>query len=421
MIWSRKALSKVLLAVAVMTFVGCGGGNGSGGLATSAINLGAPIDGLDAATMASFERGKLIFDKDFRPSEGLGPMYNASSCRACHSTPVGGGSAPRYRNFYLAAAGPTEVLQSPLPGLPSIVVPSFGQGPHVISTFGLEGGRTVIPEQVIIFPVVTAQRNSIPAFGVGRFETISDATIMAMSDPDDADGDGISGRFNRDSAGIGRFGAKSQSNNIELFTRAPLQNQMGITTNPFQGSAGTISLHARGAFLQASSSPNDPTTDNDGVPDPEMSHQDLGDLITYTRLLAPPEKQAFGPDEIAGEVLFEQVGCAKCHVPSIMGSEGPVEAYTDLLIHEMGSELADGIHQGMPQLSAIDPSDTASEFRTAPLWGVSLHAPYLHDGRADTLEEAILLHGGEAASVIAAYQALSLFDRAMIIRFLEAL
>lgn len=419
MMTPRRLAHAAVLAASLLVVGACSGHDGNGGAAAAAMALGTPVAGLDAATLASFERGRIIFEKDFRPSEGLGPLYNATACRSCHSTPTGGGSSPRYRNFYIAAAGPTPSLQSALPGLPSIVIPAYGQGPHLLASFTLEGGRTVIPPTVVVFPVVTAQRNGIPTFGVGRFETVSDATIMSNSDPDDDDGDGISGRFNRDAAGVGRLGVKAQSNNIELFTRAPLQNQMGITTDPFLGSGGTVSIHA--SALQASTSPNDPTTDNDGVPDPELSHNDLGDLITFTRFLAPPMKQPFGPDEMTGEMLFDQVGCTKCHIPSLMGSEGPVEAYTDLLLHDVGPAIADGIHQGMPQASSIDGVDTESEFRTAPLWGVSLHAPYLHDGRVDTLEEAILLHAGEATQVITAYQALSLFDQAMIIRFLEAL
>ena len=252
------------------------------------IQLGDPLPDLTADELAAFERGKLMFEKRFKPSQGLGPLYNATSCSSCHSNPVAGGTADLYRNFYLAQAI-SPMFTVNLPGLPSPVVPAFGSGFHPFTVFTVERGRHVIPSEAFGAPVTSAQRNSIPIFGVGLFEFIGNATILANADPDDADGDGISGRVNNDSAGLGRFGLKAQSNNIEFFTRAPLQNQMGVTSNPFLGAAGTVRL-GHTAAMQVSSSPNDPTTDEDGVPDPEISHRDLGDLIAFSRFLAPPQE-----------------------------------------------------------------------------------------------------------------------------------
>ncbi len=426
MTWrGRFACLALFLGLAGLTTSCGGGGDGSStNFVSQPSNVGQPRAGLSQAELEAFERGKVVFMKDFKPSEGLGPLYNSTSCRSCHSTPVPGGSSPRYRNFYITAIGPPG-LQFPIPGLPSVVVPAYGQGPHLLATFNLQGRRTAIPDTFFGAPVATTQRNAIPIFGVGLFETISDAVIMSNADPDDSDGDGISGRYNTDQGALGRFGVKAQANNIELFTRAPLQNQMGITSNPFQGAAGTVSLRRYGHFnvFQASTNPNDPTTDNDGIPDPEISSQDLGDLIAFTRFLAPPQKRAFGPAETHGEQLFDQVGCTKCHIPSLMGSEGPVEAYTDLLLHDMGPALSDGVSFGVPQLSTIDPVPESSgdEFRTQPLWGVSLTAPYLHDGQADTLVEAIILHGGEADAARQAFLQLSPPDQGDLVLFLEAL
>ena len=206
---------------------------------------------------------------------------------------------------------------------------------------------------------------------------------------------------------------------MELFTRAPLQNQMGVTTNPFLGAAGTVSLGA--APFQVSSGPNEPTVDNDGVPDPELGHDDLGDLIAFTRFLAPPQKVPFDAAALRGEEQFETIGCVACHIPSLPSSRGQVEAYTDLLLHEMGTELADGFNFGVPQVSAISLSGTSQEFRTQPLWGVSLSAPFLHDGRAETLEQAILLHAGEGQESRDAYDALPVAEQADVIAFLEHL
>ena len=146
-------------------------------------------------------------------------------------------------------------------GLPSPVVPAFGSS--INAPFSLQRGRTVIPEFVNSQPVASDQRNGIPVFGTGLFELISDETILANADPDDANEDGISGRANNDGAGMGRFGSKAQANNIELFARAPLFNQMGISSNPVQGLAGTVSL-GHGALMQGTATPNAPTADNEG-------------------------------------------------------------------------------------------------------------------------------------------------------------
>ena len=247
------------------------------------VELGAPLPGLTAEELAAFERGKVLFTKRFKPSEGLGPFYNATACSSCHSTPVVGGGSELYRNFYVAVVDPGfgPVFQSPLLGLPSPIIPAYGTTSSPTHT--LEGGRLRMVSTS--FPIVTAQRNSIPIFGTGLFEFISNATILANADPDDDNNDGISGRTNSDGAGMGRFGQKAQSNSIEFFTRAPLMNQMGITSNPFLGTGGTISL-APGMAPQGTGTPNAPTTDNDGVSDPEISPDDLGDLIAFSRFLA---------------------------------------------------------------------------------------------------------------------------------------
>ena len=377
--------------------------------------VGGPIDGLTPEELAAFERGKLVFERRFKPSEGLGPMYNATSCASCHSKPVTGGAADLYRNFYVAMRGSTS--QIPLAGLISLVVPSFGAG----QTFTLEGGRIVIPDSIGPVPVARAQRNSIPMFGSGMFEFISNATIIANSDPNNTvtPGDTISGRYNTDVAGLGRFGTKAQANSIEIFTRTPMNTQMGITSEPFN--ADVISM-ACSPVAQAGGDPNDPTFDADGIPDPEISRQDLGDLIAFTRFLAPPERvQPMTPQAIIGERTFERLGCVLCHIPSLESSRGPVKAYTDLLIHDMGPDLADGLNIGTPQTSSISNGLTGSEWRTQPLWGVSLVGPWLHDGRAETLFEAIEMHGGEAQSIRDAFMALSTEEQDQVIEFLEHL
>ena len=382
------------------------------------LRFGGPLPDLTADELAAFERGRALFQKRFKPSEGLGPLYNATSCESCHSTPILGGGADLYRNFYVAVWNVTPAFQSNLPGLPSPVVPSFGT--TASARFKLDGQRVRMPETLAGLPITNAQRNSIPIFGVGLFEFVSNATILANADPEDADGDGISGRANADGAGLGRFGQKAQSNNIEFFTRAPLMNQMGITSDPFLGTAGTISL-SHGMAPQGTGTPNAPTSDNDGVPDPEISHQDLGDLIAFSRFLAPPEPKPFDDAARRGEALFTDIGCARCHLPELPSSRGPVRAYTDLLLHDMGPDLADGITFGIPQSSPSSPAGNGSEWRTQPLWGVSHFPPHLHDGRAETLDEAIRWHGGEAAAARARYVGLSADAREDLLTFLRHL
>lgn len=397
----------------------CGSGGGGGGSVNPGTRTppGGPLAGLTADERAAFERGRELFLRRFKPSAGLGPFYNATSCESCHSTPTVGGSAQVYRNFYLAMwndAG-TNV---PLPGLPSAVVPAFGN----TDDFSLVEGRMRIPPDVNGSVPIVAQRNALPIFGTGLFEFVSDATILASTDPEDDDGDGISGRFNTDNGSVGRFGVKAQSNNVELFTRAPLRNQLGITTDPFLGSGGIVS-YGHMLLPQVSTDPNNPTTDNDDVPDPELDRDSLGDLIAFTRFLAPPEPiTPFSAAATRGEARFETLGCTKCHLPELPTSRfGPARAFTDLLLHEMGEDLADNLAFGRPQTSTLSLPNTSKEFRTQPLWGVSLSGPFLHDGRAETLQEAIELHGGEALASRDAFLALDAASRADVIEFLEHL
>src|SRR5262249_12826273 len=152
-----------------------------------------------------------------------------------------------------------------------------------------------------------------------------------------------------------------QSNNIELFTRAPLMNQLGITSDPFDGSGGIVGL----GRPQVSSDPDAPTVDSDGHADPEIDRHDLGDLIAFTRFLAPPEPQPLDTRARQGAALFAEIGCAKCHVPELPTTRfGPIHPYTDLLLHDLGPDLADGLGFGVPQIASLAPPTSASEFRT---------------------------------------------------------
>ena len=200
------------------------------------ISWGAPCPASPPTSWQPSSGGAPCSSDASRPSEGLGPYYNATSCQSCHSTPASGGSSRLYRNFHLARFGDptTRGGQVDLAAQISPILPSFGPStPHPFATFSLNARRHPIPPtgpggQ----PVQVAQRNALPLFGVGLFEFVTDATLVSLSDPEDLDGDGISGRFNRERGRMGRFGVKAQTPTIEGFVRGPLQNQMGITSNP---------------------------------------------------------------------------------------------------------------------------------------------------------------------------------------------
>ncbi len=359
-----------------------------------AAKMGDPLPSATMEQLATFDRGKSVFLKRFGIADGLGPAFNVNSCGACHERPTPGGSAGLYRNFFLAGRLTEEELFVPSD--------SAGMAGGVLRVYSYGGplSRPRIPSDTTIF----AQRNPIPMFGVGLLAEISDEEILSRADPDDSDGDGISGRPNFDREFVGRFGRKSQTVSIEGFIRGPLFNHLGVTTDtltneersrlPVDSSTQEV-LKAvskidfpgkSGPHMQVSA-PESPTTDDDGISGFEMTNEELFDLISFTMLLAAPELEEPTEQSNRGRLLFHDAGCSACHVARLNGPRGPLPVYSDLLLHDMGAELADGIVQG---------EATGSEFRTQPLWGVSAVGPYLHDGRAETLQEAILAHGGEA-------------------------
>jgi CxxC motif-containing protein (DUF1111 family) len=347
---------------------------------------------------ASFDRGFELMLHRFSPEEGLGPTKNVTFCAACHEGPVIGGVAPRYRDFFLHGINQPDgsFVLAPKGG----VVMSYGEDPLRPSL--LPGAN------------VQAKRSAMPMFGSGAIAEIYEESIRANADPDDADGDGISGRPNEIKGYLGRFGRKSQKVTVEGFVRDPINNHAGMTSNPLtpeQNAQLPIDHSQRVPWLNAPIEP--PQVDDDDVPDPELSAQDVFDFVTFSMLLAPPAPDAQpSAAAVRGAAQFEAFGCLSCHANNLVGPRGVVPLYSDLLLHDMGPELADGIIMGI---------SSGAEFRTQPLWGIVTSRPYLHDGRADTLEEAIQWHGGEAAASRAAFAAASAEARADVIAFLESL
>ena len=252
----------------------------------------------------------------------------------------------------------------------------------------------------------TLNDNDPDVFGFGLLDAVPAEVLLALSDPDDLDGDGISGRPNRFSDGrIGRFGRKAFVPSLAEFNSGAFLLEQGVTV-PGQLEENTVA----GADLPPGVDP---------VPEPELGAEEVELAETFVRFLAPPQPGPPSADARFGERIFREIGCAACHVPSLRTgphsvaalSNREVAAFTDLLLHDMGPELADFcIGEARPE-----------EFRTEPLMGLRHVTRFLHDGRADSIEEAILLHGGEADSSRAAFAALSARERAALLAFLETL
>jgi CxxC motif-containing protein (DUF1111 family) len=276
--------------------------------------------------------------------------------------------------------------------------------------------------------------------GLGYLEAVTDQALLDLEDPDDADGDGVSGRVQLvdetdivaeigrledvidgnlpprtrvDGKLIGRFGKKASAISLLHQTVSAYHEDMGITSDVLPVDPVNRQV---GGFA------------SDGVADPEVTTSAVQAVVFYLRTLkAPPRRVDESAEAQAGEALFTQVGCAKCHVtvmrtgPSTIGALNNAEfrPYTDLLLHDMGPELDDGYTEGRA---------LTSEWRTAPLWGIGLAESsqggmgfFLHDGRARSIRAAIELHGGEASGSRTAFRALSSQQQEQVLAYLRSL
>jgi CxxC motif-containing protein (DUF1111 family) len=354
------------------------------------------LDNLPSDLRQAFSQGDEAFEKIFSVEEGIGPIFNDTACEGCHP---GNGKGTIANNF---------TLYGRLDGSTYDSLPGQGGPQHQDKAIPGAPLETIPAEATH-----RVQRNPPPVFGMGFIEAIPEAAILARADPEDADGDGISGRPNwvvgefegaSDRLLLGRFGRKASNATLLKQAAGAYVKDMGLTS-PF--------------FPREIVQPEGANADR--VPDPELDAATVLDAAMYVRLLKPPPP---GPRTVRvrqGEATFGRIGCAGCHTPVLPTgphriaalSNQPVHLYSDLLLHDMGPVLADGIPEGMA---------TGSEWRTAPLWGVALAGPpFLHDGRAETLAEAILAHGGEALATRERFQALSAVDRQALLAFLDSL
>lgn len=360
--------------------------------------LGDPLLGLTDDQVQRFERGKAVFVRVFTPEDGLGPLFNSDACGECHEDPVAGGTGDEIE-VHASKYVPGEDCD-----------PLFQEGGPVIQQHAtpLLEAQGIDKEQIPPSATSQASRSTPQLFGFGLVDGIPDATILANEDPDDANGDGISGRANRFLDGrLGRFGRKAFTPTLAEFNAGAFPVEMGITT-PLQPVEETIN-----------GQPVPP--DTDPVPEPEVPLSDVEAVTDFVRFLAPTPRvyvtnKAERDSVEHGEALFKQVGCASCHIPSMQTGPSDVASldrkkvflYSDLLVHDMGPDLAD-ICLGLA---------TPAEFRTEFLMGLRFREHFLHDGSAESVEEAILRHGGEGQSARDAFQGLSENDKGAVLKFL---
>jgi CxxC motif-containing protein (DUF1111 family) len=408
-----------------------------------------PVPGLSREDRRAFSVGNSFFRDNWvvAPAsaagrDGLGPLFNANSCSACHADD-GRGRPPLAAGDVGVGAvvfiSPRDADGAPHPvygvQIQDQAIPGVAPEAALVLEERLEPGRYAdgAPYELArIVPTLArpaygplgelrlSLRIGPQLIGGGLLEAVDDAAILALADPDDRDGDGISGRA-RLVAGseprVGRFGWKASQPTLDAQVMAALHEDMGLT-NPAHTAEPTMPAQEIDA-----PSGGDPAT---GAP--EVDAHKVARLAHYCRVLAVPAQRGAGTPEVErGRALFAEAGCARCHAPTLRtGDRSPIEGlrgvefhpYTNLLLHDMGDGLADDRRDG---------DATGREWRTPPLWGLGLietvngHTRLLHDGRARSIEEAVLWHGGEAQRARDAYVAMPAAERAALLAFLRSL
>jgi CxxC motif-containing protein (DUF1111 family) len=420
--------------------------------------FGQPAPNLSESELALHTQGDRAFEATFVTApapvnSGLGPLFNNTSCVACHigdgrGLPVKGNllvrvslpptTADTSKASTVPSSSRTSIFeQQPEAGVNlgnALPVPKLGTQIQDQAVYGVSPKAQVeidfrdeapgrysdgtayqlhSPVAKITLPngqplpsnVLTSLRVPPPVFGRGLLEAIPEQSILALADPDDRNQDGISGKANRvwdvrkKALVLGRFGLKANNPNLLQQNAAAYINDMGITNPLFPGEDGSS----------------------------EVDLETLKANTFYTQTLAVPARTMVNDPAVhKGEKLFSQANCIACHVSELHTgnhetaaiAQQVVRPYSDLLLHDMGPELADD----RPDFAA-----DGNEWRTPPLWGLGLtqavlpYAGYLHDGRARTLEEAILWHGGEAKQSKETFRQMPKPDRRALVKFLNSL
>jgi CxxC motif-containing protein (DUF1111 family) len=412
---------------------------------------GTPIDGLSDQEKQYFYSALDEFSAPETVAEGLGPRMNLDSCKGCHTQPAAGGSSPATNPQFAFASqdGGTDTPPSFITANGPVRESRFVQnadgspdgGVHAIYTINGRTGATGCQMPPPDYDTQLAANNVIfriptPTFGAGLIESIPDSAIIAnaASNAPTKNSLGIQGHPNFQVSGrtisgqtnnngndgtVARFGWKAQNKSLLLFSGEAYNVEMGITNELFQTERDET------ANCQFATVPNDTTnmaaaTAFDGLSSIEK-------FAIFMRFLAPPAPSADTPGGTAsianGSQLFNSTGCALCHTPTMQTGNATVAAlrnkavnlYSDLLTHNMGKGLADGVSQGQ-----AGPQD----FRTAPLWGLGQRLFFLHDGRTSDLLAAISAHrssGSEANAVIVNFNQLSQNQKQDLLNFLRSL
>lgn len=363
---------------------------------------GDPLAGLKPEEFELFRLGLEDFLEVEEAAEGLGPVFNGLSCAQCHAIPAIGGSGlvMETRAGILHDDGTFEEL----PGGSNFQM-------FAIPTHSLQ---PAIPPQANS----VAHRKSLPLFGGGLVEAVPDETFMVMSDPEDADGDGISGRaarvVDRNSGRIrvGRFGWKAQQATLLMFGAEAYRDEMGITNDLFPSEACPYGVDCN--FLEFI----DPVPDPEDEPEILTGLRGIDNFDNFMRFLGPPPRGPITPEVRAGEDVFRSLGCQSCHVESMQTGPSSSAALSNQRFHPYGDFLLHDIGTG----DGIGQADAGpEEIRTMPLWGLRWRGPFLHDGRAPTLDEAIRAHDAEALLSRGRYQELTEEARRELIAFLKSL
>lgn len=395
--WTLPKIVSRLLTLAVLI-----GGALWLGAQSRSLLPGDPLRGITAAEFELFRMGLEDFTEVETAQDGLGPAFNGTSCAVCHSVPAIGGmsSITEVRAGHLDEEGKFTELN----------------GGTLFHLFSVPDHRCQV--QIPAEANVIARRLPIPVFGAGLVEAIPDDAIAALEDPEDRDGDGISGRAARiidiatNRPRIARFGWKAQQATLLGFSGDAYRNEMGITNELFPDEM------ALGIDPETLKLCGPPRTGIEDVRDRQTGLRGIDNFENFMRLLAPVARGAMGDVERKGEQVFGSVGCGTCHTPVLITGPSsnpvfdrkPVPLFSDLLLHDIGT--GDGIGQA---------SAGPAEIRTPALWGLRLRRPLLHDGSALTIESAIRRHAGEAARVIERFEQASEADRAALLAFLNSL
>jgi CxxC motif-containing protein (DUF1111 family) len=365
-----------------------------------------PIGGLTADEIARFNDGDALFDLPFRAPDGLGPLFIRTSCGACHQEGSRGPGLVQKMAIVEADGVTPAADQSALP---------FG---HTVRQGTAAAGKTPITPPTGANVKVTI-RVGPPVLGRGYVEAVDDAELVRVAAEQAARGDGIHGKvghgqfdsvpnpdttysdFQTGQTVTGRFGLKARIATLDDFTADAFQGDMGLTTPMRPGELA-----------------NPDGLLDDQRPGVDLDIEHIDRIAFYMRRIAIPVRAGLTE---RGVQLFQDASCAACHVPTmrtrdsypiarLAGIDAPI--YSDLLLHDMGTALADGLTDG---------GATSSEWRTAPLIGLRFTKSYLHDGRARSVAEAITSHDGEARAAAQAFEALSADDQRALTEFVEAL